>query len=216
LLLLLILPLYLGGGYALPSFAFIILSMLPFLLRFENRLPKPRELVPIAVLAAAAALGRVIFAALPNIKPTSAIVIVAGMAFGPEAGFMTGATAALASNMFFGQGPYTPWQMFAWGAMGFAAGLLRNKLSSRPAVCAFGFAWGFLFGWIMDIWMLVGFLGEFSLKSALLVFSSSFYFDLTHAVSNVVFLLAIAGPFIKILGRVKIKYGLIDPGEREL
>lgn len=202
-----------GSAYALPALLLIALALVPFYASFEHRRPQARELVPIAVLAAVAAVTRIIFAPLPNVKPTSAVVILAGMAFGPPAGFMTGATAALASNFFFGQGPFTPWQMFAWGLMGFTAGLAGRAglLRRLPAVCAFGFLWGFLFGWIMDVYQVLGFVSPINLKSVCLTFAASFYFDLTHAVSNVVFLLGIARPWMRILTRVRRKYGLMKP-----
>ena len=201
-----------GGNYALSGFLFIILSIVPFYASFERRRPQARELVPIAVLAAVAAIGRVIFALLPNFKPTSAVVIVAGLAFGPEAGFMTGATAALASNAFFGQGPFTPWQMFAWGMMGFAAGLLSKRGLHRymPLILLFGFVSGFLFGWIMDAYQVLAFVRPIGVKSILLTVAASFYFDLTHAVSNVIFLLCIEKPWLRLLDRAKKKYGLME------
>lgn len=200
-----------SGSYALTSFIFIILILVPFFYPFESRKPKARELVPIAVLAAVAAIGRIIFAPFPNVKPTSAVVIVSGIAFGPEAGFITGAVAALTSNIFFGQGPFTPWQMFAWGIMGFCAGVLgkRGLLKNQFVICGFGFVWGFLYGWIMDLWQVLGFLSPITLKGFLLTYAASFYFDLTHAVSTAVFLILIAKPWLKILMRVKLKYGLM-------
>ena len=201
-----------GTTYALPALLLILLTLVPFYASFERRRPQARELVPIAVLAAVAAVARIIFAPLPDVKPTSAVVILAGMALGPPAGFMTGATAALASNFFFGQGPFTPWQMFAWGLMGFTAGRIgRTRLGRHlPAVCVFGFIWGFLFGWIMDVYQVLGFVSPISFRSVCLTFAASFYFDLTHAGSNVVFLLCIARPWMKILTRVRRKYGLME------
>lgn len=200
-----------NGSYAITSFIFIILILVPFFYSFESRRPKARELVPIAVLAAVAALGRIIFAPFPNVKPTSAVIIISGIAFGPEAGFITGAVAALTSNIFFGQGPFTLWQMFAWGIMGFCAGTLgkRGLLKNRFVICGFGFIWGFLYGWIMDLWQVLGFLNPITLKSFLLTYAASFYFDLTHAISTAVFLILIAKPWLKILTRVKLKYGLM-------
>lgn len=200
-----------GGSYALTSFIFIVLMLIPFYYSFESRRPQARELVPIAVLAAIAALGRVAFAPFPYVKPTSAIVIIAGIAFGPQAGFITGATAALASNIFFGQGPFTPWQMFAWGVMGFCAGVFANMefLRGRVSICIFGFVWAFLYGWIMDLWQVLGFVNPINVKSVLLTYAASFYFDLTHAVATTVFLLLLAKPWLKILMRVKAKYGLM-------
>ncbi len=201
-----------NGSYAITSFIFIILMLVPFYYSFEKRRPTARQLVPIAVLAAVAALGRVAFAPLPYVKPTSAVVIIAGISFGPEAGFITGATAALTSNIFFGQGPFTPWQMFSWGIMGYCAGVFARHglLRGRLSICIFGFVWGFLYGWIMDLWQVLGFVNPINVKSVMLTYAASFYFDLTHAVSTVIFLLLAAKPWTKILTRVKIKYGLIE------
>jgi energy-coupling factor transport system substrate-specific component len=208
--LLFITALWRGASFAFVSFLFIILMLVPFYFSFESRRPQARELVPIAVLSAVAALGRVAFAPFPDVKPTSAVVIIAGVAFGPQAGFITGATAALASNIFFGQGPFTPWQMFAWGIMGFAAGLFSKLLQKRVTVCVFGFAFAFIYGWIMDLWQVLGYVNPITPQSVLLTYAASFYFDLTHAVATAVFLLLLARPWLKILERVKIKYGLMQ------
>ena len=106
---------------------FLIVSFVPFFLIF-GRKPQARDMVPIAVMAALGVVGRTVFAIvpLPNFKPVSAIVIMTGVVFGPESGFLTGALTGFVSNFIFGQGPWTPWQMFSWGMIGFIAGLLQN------------------------------------------------------------------------------------------
>ena len=109
---------------ALLSLMTVVLALVPYFLRFERRHPRPRDIMPIVVLAAIAAVGRILFAPFPNVKPVTAIVIVSGACLGPQSGFLTGALAALSSNLFFGQGPWTPWQMYAWGLAGYLAGLL--------------------------------------------------------------------------------------------
>lgn len=199
-----------SGQSVLFGFLFILLALVPFFYSFEHHHPMARDLVPVAVLAAVAALGRVLFAALPNIKPSSAIIIVAGLAFGPQAGFMTGAVSALASNFFFGQGPWTPWQMFAWGLMGFCSGLLsKSRLrESRLFLCIYGFLFSFLFGWIMDLYQVIMYVNPITPAGILVTFAASLYFDLIHAVSTVIFLLCIAKPWLKYLDRIKTKYGL--------
>ncbi|MBQ9108630.1 MAG: ECF transporter S component, partial [Oscillospiraceae bacterium] len=101
--------------------------MLPFFLVFEGRKPKPRELVVIAVLCAIGVAGRGAFFMLPQFKPVLALTIIAGVAFGGEAGFLVGAVTMLVSNMIFSQGPWTPWQMFSMGAIGFLSGVLFRK-----------------------------------------------------------------------------------------
>lgn len=107
---------------------FLLASAIPFILVFDKKKPQARELVPIAVMAAIGVVGRTVFEIipLPNFKPCSAIIIITAVAFGPEAGFLTGALTGFVSNFIFGQGPWTPWQMFTWGLVGFLAGILKN------------------------------------------------------------------------------------------
>lgn len=109
---------------ALLSLAVVLVSLGVFFIGFEGVRPRMRDVMPTVVLAALAAAGRILFAPFPDFKPVSAIAIIAGVAFGRRSGFMVGALAALASNFFFGQGPWTPWQMYAWGLIGYLAGAL--------------------------------------------------------------------------------------------
>lgn len=115
-----------GRAYYLTSTLVIIEIIIPFLLAFESRRPQARELVVIAVLSALAVAARVAIP-IPNFKAIFAIIMLSGIAFGPEAGFLVGAVSAFASNFFYGQGAYTPWQMFAYGAGGMLAGFLFAK-----------------------------------------------------------------------------------------
>ncbi|QJC54499.1 ECF transporter S component [Paenibacillus albicereus] len=195
------------------SLAMIGLAMLPFFIRFERRRLRAEELLLVAMLGAIAAVSRIPFVALPSVQPVSFIVIMAALVFGAEAGFLVGAIAAIVSNLFLGQGPWTPWQMFSWGMIGFTAGLLRHTrlMGSAWGRAAFGFAWGFLFGWIMNLWGLLGFVGDLSWPAIAASYAASFPFDLAHALSNVVFLALFSGTWLKILGRARRKYGLLDP-----
>lgn len=198
-----------NGHYTIVfSFVMLMLAMFPFFLRFEMKKTDARIVVLISILAAIAAIGRIPFAALPSIQPTSFVIIVTGLAFGAETGFMVGATAALVSNFFLGQGPWTPWQMFSWGMMGFTAGMLKGSvlMQYQAGRLAFGFAWGFLFGWIMNLWYIIGFLLEdFNWKLIVTSIATSFYFDLMHALSNVFFLALFCKSWLKILNRFKKK-----------
>ena len=145
---------------ALLSMAVVACALLVFFVGYERRRPRLRDIMPVAVLAALAAAGRILFAPFPSFKPVSAIAIIAGVVFGRRAGFMVGALAALASNFFFGQGPWTPWQMYAWGMVGYGAGLLAQACSAPPrlsVVCAYGFASGFGYGFVLNLWSIVGF-----------------------------------------------------------
>ncbi|MHB8124717.1 MAG: ECF transporter S component [Desulfitobacteriaceae bacterium] len=198
-------------NYGLLSVLLIVLAMVPFFLRFERRKPQARELVVIAVMASLAALGRVAFAPIPNFIPTSAIVIITAIAFGPEAGFLTGVVAAAASNLFFGQGPWTPWQMFCWGMIGFGAGILsKGRLKSMLRLSVYGFLSGFAFGWVMNIWFIIAFVQPINWQTIIVAYISSFWFDFTHGLSTLIFLLVLAKPWIKKLNRIKIKYGLLE------
>ena len=110
--------------YYLTSLLLVGLMFVPFVLRFEGRRPQARELVLLATMTALAVAGRAAFYWLPQCKPVCAIVILTAVAFTPEAGFVTGAAAGLISNFFFGQGPWTPWQMLGFGLVGFLGGVL--------------------------------------------------------------------------------------------
>ncbi len=198
--------------YLLVSFALVVAALLPFFVRFEWKELQAREIVLIGMLAAIAAVSRVPFSAIPSVQPTTFVIIVSALVFGAETGFLIGALAALVSNMFLGQGPWTPWQMFAWGMAGWSAGLLRHFswMHKRWGMAAFGFVWGFLFGWIMNVWVAVGLLDSFAWHSLLTIYASSVYFDLAHALSNVFFLVVFGTGWIRILHRYKRKYGLLE------
>lgn len=201
-------------AYLLLSFVIIGCIMLPFFARFEIREIAGREVVLLAMLAAIAAVGRVPFAGLPSVQPTSFVIIMAGLVFGAESGFIVGAVAAIVSNFFLGQGPWTPWQMYAWGMIGMSAGLLRNTwwMKKMWGKCLFGFVWGYLFGWFMNMWIVVSNLENFTWEFLVGIYVSSIYFDLAHGLSNVFFLLVFGASWLKILERFKRKYGLLEAG----
>lgn len=197
------------------SFAVVSVSVLFLIYRFESRKLEARELVLLAVLGAIAAVSRIPFAGIPSVQPTTFVIMMSGLVFGEGSGFIIGAVAALASNMLLGQGPWTPWQMFAWGLVGLSAGLLRNTifLKRKWGQIFFGIIWGFLFGWIMNLW---GFLSisqsgaPVNLKAIIAYFSLSAPFDALHSASNVLFLLIFGNTWMKILTRFKRKYGFLE------
>lgn len=199
-------------AYLLLSLLMLACIMVPFFIRFEWREVAGREIVLLAMLAAIAAVSRVPFAGLPSVQPTSFIIIMAGLVFGAESGFIVGAVAAIVSNFFLGQGPWTPWQMYAWGMMGMSAGLLRNLwwMKTLWGKSMFGFVWGYVFGWFMNLWIIVGNIEAFSWEYFIGIYVSSIYFDLAHALSNVFFLVVFGASWIKILQRVQRKYGLLS------
>lgn len=198
---------------ALLSVLMVLIALVPFFLRFERQRPRPRDVMPVVVLAAIAAAGRVVFAAFPNVKPVTAIVIVAAVCFGRQTGFLTGALAALASNLFFGQGPWTPWQMYAWGLIGFAAGWIAEHggLKSTLAACVFGFCSALFYGVVLDSWVALSGFFSSAESSIWAIYLAGLPHSLVHAVSTTAFLALIYRPWEKKLDRVKQKYGINDP-----
>ena len=118
---------------AVSSIILSIISVALFMLSFEAKKPSVANLVPTAVFSALGAAGRIAFAPLAYVKPVSAVAIFAGAFLGRHAGFLVGALSALLSNVFFGQGSWTPWQMYAWGLVGYLGGLLATFTSARSA-----------------------------------------------------------------------------------
>ncbi len=194
-------------GWGLLSAEIMVIALAFFYWGFEQGRASSREIALIAVLAAVAAVGRVPFAALPNVQPTTFVVIVSGFVFGPRAGFMVGSTAALVSNFFLGQGPWTPWQMFAWGLAGASAGVIKMicpGIGTR-GMSVFNVAWGYLFGWIMNLWFWTSFIQPLNWQSFLASYAASFWFDTFHAAGNAAFYLLFGVGFTKILKRFRRK-----------
>ena len=198
--------------YQIISLVLALAACVPFFLSFEKRGPNAKELVLLAVMVALSVAGRAGFAPLPRLKPVTALVGITAIYFGPEAGFLTGALSAVVSNFLFGQGPWTPFQMFVWGFLGFLAGLLarRGWLESRVTLSLYGVFAGAAFSLMMDVWTVLAFDGVFSLARYLAAAAASLPFLLTYAVSNVVFLLLLERPIGRKLERVKVKYGLME------
>ena len=208
------------------ALVFLIFSALPFYLVFDKKKAQPRDMVPIALMAALCVVGRAAFAIvpLPNFKPVSAIIIIAGVAFGPESGYLTGALAALLSNFLFGQGPWTPWQMFAWGIIGFLSGLFfraglfgsvintqvndAGKRKRPVRLCVFGFLAGFFYGWIMNLYHIIGYVSPIRWEAFLATYASSFYFDLSHGICTAMILWLAGESWVRKLLRIKKKFGL--------
>lgn len=188
----------------------LAVTFIPFYARFEGRQARAEEIVLLAELAAIAAVLRVPFAAIPSVQPTSFVIIAAGLALGSERGFLVGSLAALVSNIFLGQGPWTPWQMFAWGMMGLTAGLLgKSRLGQKRIVhLVFGLGWGLAFGWFMNLWYLFSMGQDVSWPFYLLACLTSLPMDLAHGAGNVFFLLLFERQFLGILRRVRLKYRL--------
>ena len=198
--------------YYLISMLIILETLIPFFMRFENRKPQVRELVIISVLCAIAVAGRAAFYMIPQFKPIAAVVIISAAAFGAETGFLTGAVSAFVSNFFFGQGPWTPWQMFAFGIIGFLAGVLfRNGAlrRSKAALCIFGgLSVLILYGGLMNSSMVFMYQANPTPAMFLSSMAMGLPFDAIHSAATVFFLWFAAEPFLEKLDRVKTKYGI--------
>lgn len=204
-----------GKSYYLGSVVMILLSMVPFFVSFEGRKPMPRELVVIAVLSAIATISRIAFEFVPFFSPIMGFIIIAGMAFGPQAGFLTGAISAFASNFVAGQGPWTPWQMFAYGMSGFIAGLLVKKgiigVEKKLNTCIFGgLCIMLIVGPLLDLssyFMVMSMPTEGSLGAT---FLAGLPVNAVLAVATVLTLFLFSKPMGEKLDRIKVKYGMME------
>ena len=187
-------------------------AMLPFLAAFENRKPHARELVLLAVICAIAVAGRAAFFMLPQCKPVLAIIILTGAVLGAEAGFLAGVITMLASNMLFGQGIWTPWQMFAMGLCGYLAGVLFQKgrlphsrfsLGLFGLICAIG-----IYGVIMNLSTALLYTPELTFRAIAPYLLSGYPMDCMHGAATWLFLWLGAEPVIEKLERIKEKHGI--------
>jgi uncharacterized membrane protein len=199
--------------YYFISLMILIYVSVPFFMVFENREPQARELIIISVLASTAVIGRTIFFMIPAFKPMIAIVIIAGVTFGAESGFLTGAVAAFASNFIFGQGPWTPWQMFSLGLIGFIAGILSSVgllKKKKIYLCIFGCITTYLiYGVIMNFASVVMYSNNVTKSMVLAAFVSGIPYDTVHAFSTVFFMYFLSDSMIEKLDRIRLKYGMI-------
>ena len=203
-----------GRKYYFISLLILLECMLPFFLIFEGRRPQARELVLIAVLVAMNVAGRAAFFMLPEFKPVVAMTILAGVAFGGETGFLVGAMTMLVSNMLFSQGPWTPWQMFAMGIVGWLAGVLYRKgvlRRSRLSLCVFGVLCStVIYGGIMNPAAALMWAGKLNWPTVLSYYITGIPVDLVRAAATAAFLLLGAEPMLEKLDRIKTKYGLAE------
>ncbi len=220
ILLLIPLTIYFGAyflgdrKYYFISLLIILETMIPFCLVFESRKPKARELIVISVLCAIGVAGRAAFFMIPQFKPVVALVIISGVCFGAETGFLVGAITGFVSNFFFGQGPWTPWQMFAFGIIGFVAGILFKKgflRKTKTSLCIFGFLATFIiYGGIINPASVIMWQNKINMDMIQSAYVMGIPFDLIHSVSSAFFLWFISEPMIDKFERIKVKYGLIE------
>ena len=196
-------------SYAWLSLCIAVFSCVPLFYCFERKESSAKEITVLAVMIAISVAGRFVFAWLPGFKPVTAITVIVALWLGKEAGFVVGSLSAVVSNFYFGQGPWTPFQMFAWGIIGFIAGILANPLKkNKILLCIFGALAGILFSLTMDIWSVIWFDSGFNLSRYITTVAASLPSTVEYAVSNIIFLLLLAKPIVEKLERIKKKYGL--------
>lgn len=207
------------GSYYLVSMLVIACALVPFFVSLEAR-PQARELVVLAVLCALAVVSRLAFGWLPHFKPMVGIIMIAGVAFGAQTGFLTGSVSAFVSNFAFGQGPWTPWQMLAFGLAGFVAGLLadygkipRANLSAKERVALSAGGGAFVVcvvGPLLDTCSLLTMVSVITPASAAAIYLSGLPVNCVHAAAVFLTLLLVANPLLEKLERIKTKYGLME------
>jgi len=202
-----------GRAYYVTGTLIIIEMLIPFLMAFEGKKPQTKELVVIAVMCAIAIIGRVAIP-IPNFKASFAIIMLAGIAFGPETGFMVGAITALVSNFFYGQGVYMPWQMMGYGAGGLLAGFIFKK-GLLPRKKIYLSIAGFLIvvlwvGPLLDCSHLFLMMPELNLSAVIASLLSGLPINLSQAVSTVIVMLLFGNTILEKLDRVKLKYGMLE------
>ena len=207
-------------NYYLVSVGLILLAFVVFFFSYERRKPQAREMVTLSVMSAIAIASRAAFAMIPFFKPMSGIIMITGMAFGPGAGFLTGVVSGFVSNFIFGQGPWTPWQMFAYGVGGALAGWLYKKnimhegLRLQTALVGYVIV-QLVVGPLLDICAIFTMGQPVTGTYAIAIFGSGLIPNLIHGVATALTLLLLAKPMMEKLNRMKIKYGMMsgDSGE---
>lgn len=200
--------------YYLSSVLLILYAMLPFLISFEKRKPQAREIVTLSVMSAIAVASRAAFIMIPHFKPMTGIIMITALSFGPEAGFLTGAVSGFISNFIFGQGPWTPWQMFAYGVAGFLAGVFGRLgiLNGQKKVSAAIFGGITVFcmvGPILDTSTFFTAASGLNRASAAAVYLSGVPVNLVHAAATALTLFFLLRPITEKLDRIKVKYGMM-------
>lgn len=206
-----------GRSYYITGTLVVMELLVPFLMVFEGREPQARELVMVAVMCALAVAARAAIP-IPNFKPIYGVIMISGIAFGGETGFLVGAVSAFASNMFYGQGAYTPWQMLAYGLAGLLAGFAfaKGRLPRHPLVMAvFGFVCTVLIvGPVLDSSTIFLVSIRLSWKTVWPFFVSGFPINVSQGICTFLTLLLLGRPLLEKLDRVKVKYGMMEPAER--
>ncbi|MCD6599479.1 MAG: ECF transporter S component [Dehalococcoidia bacterium] len=197
---------FLNWGVFAAILALLVCAALFF--EFESTAASSKEIALVAMLGTISAVLRVPFAAIPSVQPCTYLIICSGYVFGPVAGFTVGAMTALVSNFFLGHGPWTLYQMIAWGFAGLSAGYLRKLRLNRPLLIVFGVLWGYLYGLITNIWFWTAFIYPLTLQTFIVTQVNTIWFDTFHAIGNAVFLGFLGRKTIIVLNRFKERFSI--------
>lgn len=219
-------PLILGLGirqlqdrqYTFISIVLVILSLICFYYQYEKKKPKSREIVLLSVMITIVVLGRLLFILTPSFKPTLALIIIYGAVFKKTSGFVCGSLSAFIANFFFGQGPWTPFQMLSCGIIGYFAGVLLDSRKGRDSLqfmVGYGILSAVLYSLLMEIWNVIAITGTFNIDRYLASLIASLPICMIYVVSNCVFILLLAPVMTKKMKRIKWKYGLCEGGKYE-
>jgi energy-coupling factor transport system substrate-specific component len=202
-----------GRQYYLISFVIIAVAIFMFTFSFERRKPKSREIVVLAVMTTIAIVSRVMFFMIPEMKPSAAIIIITGAMLGKQAGFLSGVLTAFFSDFVFGQGPWTPWQMVAFGLVGLGAAIVfygrEGLCANKVLLCIYGFlATMLVYGLIMDTGTVFMSVDEPTREAFVDAYLAGIIINFIHAVTTVIVLWVLSQPMFHKLERIKIKYGM--------
>ncbi|NIM44944.1 MAG: ECF transporter S component [Nitrososphaeria archaeon] len=184
----------------------IALILIAFFFKFGSSKNSSKEIALVSILGAVSAAARVPFAAIPGIQPSTYLITCSGYVFGPMTGFMVGLLTPLISNFFLGHGPWTPYQMFAWGLVGVSASYVRRLKPGKRGLMVFSFSWGYFYGVIMNLWFWASFIHPLTFTTFIISLSRSFWFDTLHAIGNITFIAVLGMKTVGIFERYKKRF----------
>ena len=202
-----------GRQFYLIAFLIIVAAVLWFVCSFERKIPKSREIVVLAVMTTIAIVARIMFFMIPEMKPSAAIIIITGIMLGKQAGFLCGVLTAFMSDFVFGQGPWTPWQMIAFGLIGLISAVLffeREKLYfNKIILCTYGFfIVAILYGFLLDTGTVFMSVDQPTRQAFVDAYLAGIVINFIHGVTTALVLWFVAQPMFHKLERIKIKYGM--------
>lgn len=185
-----------------------VLVCMALFFEFESAATSSKEIALVAMLGTISAVLRVPFAAIPSVQPCTYLIICSGYVFGPIAGFTVGAMTALVSNFFLGHGPWTLYQMIAWGLAGLSAGSFSRFRLNRSLLIALGIIWGYLYGLITNLWFWTAFIYPLTLNTFIVAQLNAVWFDTLHAAGNAIFMGALGMKTVAVLNRFKERFSI--------